>query len=162
MSSGVYALIGVVLGGFVTVGSQMAVSLFAEKRAKRRAWKIAVRLVSDDLTALILALRQMIEHGVVPPVGEHFLGARAWEQYKATIAQELPDDPAGDDFWRGLASIFEGTSRSLQPTLLALPVGAPLDDKLMSALRDGYEAAWGAYEALGVPPPIQPLKPDRR
>ncbi|MHB8641418.1 MAG: hypothetical protein ACYDA3_00805 [Gaiellaceae bacterium] len=160
MSSGLYALIGVLLGGGLTAATQVFVGLFTTKRNDQREWKIAVRLVSEDLMRTMLELRGMVENGTTPfvPIDDRFMSTQLWEQYRSVIARELPDSDQGEDFWTALAAINSTTSHQLRPLLETLPPGTPLDPPLLDALRDGFDAAWGAYEALnGVSPSIRQL-----
>lgn len=153
MSAGVYALIGVVLGGLLQIGVQWVL----DWRRGRTEWKVASRLVSEELVRLMVSLRRLIEDGRMPgfPIDERFLSTSAWEEFRTVFARQIPDD--GDNFWGGIAAIHTTTSHLLRPMLEHLPPGAPLPPGLPDALRDGFDAAWGAYEAMtGTSPPIAP------
>jgi hypothetical protein len=159
MSSGVYALIGVLLGGGLTVGAQIGVGVFMARRAENAEWKIANRLVSEELERLMLDLRALIEHKVTPyqPIDDRYLSTELWEKYREVIARKLPDDSAGDGFWKGLTWINTTTSHGLRPAIAAMPPGTPLDAAMLDAVQDGFEAARGAYEALNdAPPHVRP------
>lgn len=168
MSNGVYALIGVVLGGLVTLVVQGGLAWWQAKRsdeAERRAddaeWLVAARLLSEELLRLIWDLNAMISAGVI---GEGLAAAGSrrwfdttlWEQYRAVAARHLPNDETGDKFWRALAGI-----NSLGPTLRHLgeitPAGTPLPPGLTTSLVLAFEDAARAYETLtGVEPEIRP------
>jgi len=107
VSTGVYALIGVVLGGGIAAASQIGIGIFMARRAATAEWRVAVRLVSEELERLMLELRALIEHGTTPtmPLHEGYLSTKLWEEYRTVIARELPNDSAGDEFWRGLARV---------------------------------------------------------
>jgi hypothetical protein len=69
MSSGAYALLGVVLGGIVTLFVQGGLSWWQEKRANKTDWLVASRLLSDELLRLMSDMKAMIGAGVI---GEGF------------------------------------------------------------------------------------------
>jgi hypothetical protein len=157
VNAGTYALAGVVLGGVVTSASQIGVGWWQARRTGRAEWLVASRLVSEELERMMLDLRGLIESAVVPPfaLDESFLDTSAWDEYRAVIARELQDDPAGDEVWRGLARITATTRHGLRMVLRMLPPGSALPSVLLVALHDGFDAAGGAYEALtGVAPQV--------
>jgi hypothetical protein len=150
VSSGVYALIGVVAGGGVTAAVQIGVGVFMARRAEKAEWRVAARLVSEELDRLLLDLENLIERGTTPliPIDERYLSTTLWEDQRAVIARELPDSKEGDKFWRGLAGINSATSHKLRLLFESKPPGTPLDPSVIEVLRDGFEAASAAYVAL--------------
>src|SRR5262249_60365834 len=83
VSSGAYALIGVLVGGLLTAATQIGIGLFMSRRTERAEWKIASRLVTEELERLMNDLRLIIEGGATPsvPTDERFLSSAFWDEH---------------------------------------------------------------------------------
>jgi hypothetical protein len=145
MSSGVYALMGVLLGGVVTLG----VSWFQAWRSRRSEWLVAARLLADELERLMVDLGMVIRTGVVPArQGEGFLDTSAWDTYSTVIARELPNNAAGDAFWRELSRIHSAIAHHVRPWLGEQPPGAPFEAGFTDPLRQLFDGVGAAYKEL--------------
>jgi hypothetical protein len=145
MSSGVYALLGVLLGGLVTVGA----SWFQTWRTQRAEWLVANRLLTDELERLMVDLSLLIQHGVVPPrQGEGFLDTSAWEQHSTVIARALPNNAKGDKFWRELSRMHTVMAHHIRPWLREQPPGGQLPSEFIERLRPLFDSMGTAYKSL--------------
>ncbi len=82
MASGVYALLGVIVGAYST-------GLFGyltTRRAERRDVRTAARLVREDVVAIGPALETMLQLGWFAEVE---LSVAGWEEHRATVAGEV-------------------------------------------------------------------------
>jgi hypothetical protein len=145
MSSGFYALVGVLVGGAITAG----IDWWNSRRRAKADWLVASRLVSDELERLIADLRGMIEHRIVPPnLLPSFLDTRLWDEYRAVVARELKNDGSGDAFWRGLSRVNAAVGHYVRPALQKLGPGAALSPEMVVKLEECLDHAVRAYEAL--------------
>ena len=142
MSSGVYALLGVLLGGLVTAG----VTWSQGWRAARVEWLTASRLISHEVEQLILGLRDLIAGGVPSYMPETFMASPLWDEYRSAIARGLKNDDEGDEFWRGL-SRFYATVRETEQAIKAGNPG-PIEPATAEWLRGQFNAGRRAYESL--------------
>jgi hypothetical protein len=146
MSSGVYALLGVLLGGAVTVG----VTWWQGWRAAKVEWFTANRLVSHELERLMIDLRDLIRSGIPSFMPDTFMSTPVWHEYRATIARELKNNDEGDELWRGPSRLF-ATIGEIESGVRASNPG-PVKDDTLAWLRDTFGEAKRAYESLtGVP-----------
>jgi hypothetical protein len=136
-------------------------TLFTQRRASKREWRVAARLVSDELLRMMENMRFVIRTSTPPPreiMGE-FLRTQSWGQYQAVIARELPDNERGTLAWYGLARVTS-VSRTIHSLIASVPPDTSLGSDLLDLLRAGFTTAWESYEALtGQPPPTSPLEP---
>jgi hypothetical protein len=160
VSAGIYALIGVVVGGFITVGGQAALAWWQAKKRGEAEWLVAARLVSAELDRLLQVLRAIILDGEVSPTYfvAGFFSTAAWEQHHATVARWLPNDPndpTSDEFWRGLSRIY-GNLQAMGAAAGSQHGREKLDKETIAFLRGEFEEAARAYEALtGSRPDVQ-------
>ncbi len=144
MSSGVYALLGVLLGGLVTVGANW----FQAWRTARSEWLVASRLLTDELERLMVDLRLLVQNSTVPlRPGTSFLDTSVWEEYRTVIARGLPN-PEGDRFWRELSRVHSVLAHHVRPWLSDADPGAPLDLEFLDHLRRLFGSISAAYNAL--------------
>lgn len=153
MSSGLYALLGVLIGGVVTWFGQF---LFA-RRTERNEWLVAERLVAHELERMIADLTLVVNHGV-PPLTDSFLSTATWEQYRPIFAREIQNDKKGDAFWFGISRVMSATSHAIRPFLAGLPEGSNLSLAQRVALQDLINNASRAYESItGFDPVVSQL-----
>jgi hypothetical protein len=155
MSNGVYALLGVLLGGVITAG----VTWWQGWRAARAEWLVATRLISDEIRQVMRDLKFLIENGKPPGYmltggGDTFLSTAAWDEHRAVIARGLENNPTGDQLWRGLSNVYARVRE-----LKALMSGGTTTglEEIRDILLDNFADAARAYEALsGVPAGVSP------
>lgn len=150
MSSGLYALIGVLVGAFVSGGLQYLMT----RRTEDADFKVGRRLVLDELERMLLELGRLRKFKTTPAVlAEGFLDTSAWEEYRAVLARHIPGGWRGEELWKGLARIESTAALNLRPLIEAVSPGTPLLPELLQGIEDGYAACYGAYEELAGEPP---------
>jgi hypothetical protein len=120
----------------------------AEQPRAKADWLVASRLISDELDHLIVDMRGMIEHRMVPNMPSAFLDTRLWDEYRAVVARELKNDGSGDELWRGVSRINAAASNYIRPALERLGPGAALSPELLISLQQCLNGALRAYESL--------------
>jgi hypothetical protein len=124
LSNGVYALIGVVIGGFLSVGLEIGTQTWRD----RRVLKAASRLLLVDVRLINALAGTSLEAGRVAfPPSEVARIERTWTTYSELLAREMTPDQ-----WHHVAQPFlvlplfvlshegevEGTTRTQIETLL--------------------------------------------
>ncbi len=165
LSAGVYALIGVVVGGVLSFGGQAALAWWQQKKATEAAdkaaeleWIAIGRLVTDELERLMRDLTDLIDDRKVPlNRRKDMLSTSTWEEYRAAIARRIPndpDDPDTDEFWRGLSRIYVN-ARELRSMLDLWEPGTEIVDWQLKLMRVDRNVAARAFEAMaGVTPEV--------
>src|SRR4051812_24382442 len=103
MSSGVYVLLGVLLGGFVTAG----VNWWQGWREAQTEWQVASRLITDELEQMMSDLAGFVQLSRVPTgFRDDLLSSALWDDHRAVVARGIKNDPKGDEFWRGLSRLY--------------------------------------------------------
>jgi hypothetical protein len=103
MSNGVYALLGVLLGGLVTAG----VSWWQSWRAARMEWQVVSRLITDELEQMMTDLAGFVSLSRIPAgFRDDLLSSALWEEHRALVARGIKNDAKGDEFWRGLSRLY--------------------------------------------------------
>ncbi len=124
MTTGVFALLGVLLGGLVTAGVQ----LFLKGREQRTQRQLAARVVWGELvwfrSGVSAALRSN-DGGLIPP-SEPL--SETWRQHRDGLASFLPLDPWATVLTAVLAAVELAKHKGTTP--------GPWPDKIEDVLRD--------------------------
>jgi len=141
MEVAIFSLIGVVLGGIITGGTQM----FLERRRERRAVRRAKRLVGGELLHASMILRSLSDSKIWPssPDATSVLPTSAWQEHRAHLADVLDED-----LWNQLVTTYSRLEivRVLAKDLLA---DAPLSDAMIESMKDTAIKLERLHRALG-------------
>jgi hypothetical protein len=123
MSQGVFALIGVVLGGLLST----ATTVFLAARARRRAERVALRLARTELALSLAAAQTHLKDGDVPNrvTVEAFFPTQAWDAHQPVLADSLSSED-----WKAISTAY------LSISFLKLHADRMDDDSKTATLRD--------------------------
>jgi hypothetical protein len=111
VSAGVYALIGVIVGGLLSFGGQVALTWWQAKKAGEAEWVVANRLISDELERLMRDLDDLLQEGKVPlNRRDDFLSTSLWEELRSNDRPSAPKRPRRS----GTRRVLEGPLADLR------------------------------------------------
>jgi hypothetical protein len=134
MLTAIFGLVGVVVGGLLTGGVELAL----ERYRRSAQIKVAKRLVLDELHNIWTHLDLLDKGGLTPqamPAEEQarFLPTTDWMTYREPLAS---GDALSDDEWIALSNLMRSAA-SLRTVLFALPPLSPLPAVVdIAGLRD--------------------------
>jgi hypothetical protein len=147
MEAAVFGLVGVVLGGLLTAGTQ----LWLEHRRERRAISRAKRLVSGELLHAILILRTEADRSdgtwMFFDDAARVLPTTAWGEHRAHLAELV-----SEEVWERLVMAYAmlEIDRGRLQRSDALPPTAPMSDDTIAGLRQTVVELTVLREALGA------------
>lgn len=141
MEVAIFGLIGVVLGGLITGGTQM----FLEWRREQRAVRRAKRLVKGELLQASMILRYFANSKIWPSSldATTALPTSAWQEHRAHLA-----DVFDEDLWNQLVTTYSQLEidRALAKDLLA---DTPLSDAIIESMKHTAIKLERLYRELG-------------
>jgi hypothetical protein len=149
-----FGLIGAVVGGCITAGSNLLIERLRRRHEKdreaetdSRELRQAVRLVLSEFEEIDYAIRQVVRSGIWGPV-EKQLPAFAWADHKSILAAHL--DP---DVWLSVISAYREENElnwhlRWRARLISVR-GWSLSDEEKERFRLPWLAVRGAQQALG-------------
>ena len=154
MASYWVGLIGALVGGAITAGSNLLIEWLRRRHEQdregerdSRELRQAVRLVLSELEEIDYAIRQVVRSGVWGPP-EKQLPAFAWADHRSIFAAQL--DP---DVWLSVASAYREENElnwHIRWRERLIPVrGWSLDNQEKARFREPWLAVRGAQQALG-------------
>jgi hypothetical protein len=127
VTTGIFTLGGVVVGGFTSGG----VNYTLGRREERRAARAAARLVLEEAIQVRYALAAILEYGRWRPV--EFIHTTQWDGYRPTLAHHLRHAD-----WTCVVSAYEDLQRLLG-WVHANDVKGDLDDSDGASVTKIYE-----------------------
>ena len=153
MSGAVSALAGVVVGGFISAGTQWLLALQQARRDLRREaarfnleMKTALRLVADEVDSLGLEFAELLKrgHSLKTPFAQmpHYLPVAEWEKSKTILAIGVDDHT-----WTQLSALYYSV-KSLRSKFSSEPPATPLDERHIQMLKECVEGVEGLRTLL--------------
>lgn len=152
-----FGLVGVVIGGVITAGSNLLIERQRRGHEKeiqgerdKLELRAGVRLVLSELEEIDYAIRDAVRGRGFNP--DKRLPAYAWADHKAILATRLEDS-----VWLSVTNAYRETNE-LNWRLAGRLVRVPLDNDEKEWFREPWLSVRGAQQALG--PMIEPV-PER-
>lgn len=141
MTTGVFALVGVVIGALVSG----IVQAYFELRRERSDVRQAQRLVAGELAQNYLRMAFMLERDSVPTGGVEtmFLSDSAWREYGPTLARHVKEEAR----FVALQAFME-TVMTARDIVAGMEPGQSLPAGLREALETGREQCSASYALL--------------
>jgi hypothetical protein len=138
------ALVGIVLGGLIAIGT----TAYFERKRESAEFRQARRLVAGELRMIWAHLIEMLDAGttpITPGSQQVFLATDLWRESAPTLARN--NDVVSDAGWDQLSALVSVVELH-RALLVSKPPGTPLTQSETDNLRDALEYTHRCYATL--------------